>query len=56
MSLSLCLFDLQLSSELHVELNPSGLPPPDAAPPLLAHCWQFLSRTALSARAPSMIS
>ena len=33
-----------------------GLAPPGTAPPLLITSWQFLSRTALSARAPSFIS
>jgi hypothetical protein len=44
------------SSELHVELQPSGLAPPGTAPPQLSHRWQFSFRTALPARAPSLIS
>jgi len=47
---------LDWASELHVEQQPSGLPPPGVAPPQLSHCWQFSFRTALPARAPSLIS
>lgn len=35
---------------------PNGPAPPGAAPPELSHCWQFFFRTALPARAPSLIS
>ena len=42
--------------EFHVALHPSGLAPPGVAPPQLSHCWQFAFRTALLARAPSLIS
>jgi len=35
---------------------PSGLPPPGAAPPQFAQSWHFAFRTALPARAPSLIS
>jgi hypothetical protein len=34
----------------------SGLPPPGTAPPQLSPHWQFSFRTALSPRAPSLIS
>ena len=47
---------LEWASELHAEPHPSGLAPPGTAPPLLSHCWQFSFRTALPARAPSLIS
>jgi hypothetical protein len=50
-----CWFGLEWTSELHVELQPSGLPPPGTAPPQLSHRWQFSFRTALPARAPSVI-
>ena len=43
-------------SELHVERQPSGLAPPGTAPPQLSARWQFSFRTALPARAPSLIS
>ena len=46
---------LDWASELNVERQPSGLAPPGTAPPL-SHCWQFFFRTALPARAPSLIS
>lgn len=42
--------------ELHVAQHPSGLAPPGVAPPQLSHRWQFSFRTALPARAPSLIS
>jgi hypothetical protein len=44
------------ASELRVEPPSSGLAPPGTAPPQLSHCWQFAFRTALPARAPSLIS
>ena len=47
---------LEWASELHAEPHPSGLAPPGTAPPQLSHCWQFSFRTALPARAPSLIS
>lgn len=47
---------LGLTSEPLVEEQPSGLAPPGTLPPQLSHCWQFSSRTALPARAPSLIS
>jgi len=34
----------------------TGPSPPGTAPPQLSHCWQFSFRTALPARAPSLIS
>jgi hypothetical protein len=43
-------------SELHVAPPPSGLAPPGTAPPQFSHNWQFSFRTALPARAPSLIS
>ena len=52
----LSVLGLDLVSELHVERHPSGLAPPGTAPPQLSHCWQFSFRTALPARAPSLIS
>jgi len=52
----LCLPGLEWASAPHVELQPSGLAPPGAAPPQLARTWQFSFRTALPARAPSLIS
>jgi hypothetical protein len=51
-----CLLALGLISELHTELQPSGLAPPGTAPPQLSHRWQFSFRTALPAREPSLIS
>ncbi len=36
--------------------NHSGLSPPGTAPPELPHIWQFSFRTALPARAPSLVS
>jgi hypothetical protein len=51
----LCLLDFW-TSELHTELQPSGLAPPGTAPPQLSHRWQFSFRTALPARAPTLIS
>jgi hypothetical protein len=51
-----CALGSDWASELHVELRPSGLPPPGVAPPQLSHRWQFSFRTALPARAPSLIS
>lgn len=50
------LLDLGWTSELHVDLQPSGLAPPGTAPPQLSHRWQFFFRTALPPRAPSLIS
>ena len=47
---------LESVSEFHVDPQPSGLAPPGTAPPQLSHGWQFSSRTALPARAPSLIS
>jgi hypothetical protein len=44
------------TSEFHIAPPPSGLPPPGPAPPQLSHRWQFALRTALPARAPSLIS
>jgi hypothetical protein len=51
-----CALGLDWTSELHVELQPSGLAPPGTAPPQLSRRWQFSFRTALPARAPSLIS
>ena len=51
-----CLLGFDSASELHVERQPSGLAPPGTAPPQLSHRWQFSFRTALPARAPSLIS
>jgi hypothetical protein len=56
MPILFCAPGLDWTSEFHVELHPSGLAPPGPAPPHLSHCWQFSSRTALPARAPSRIS
>src|SRR5438093_11872788 len=52
----ICVLHLGWTSERHVELQPSGLPPPGTAPPQLSQRWQFSFRTALPARAPSLIS
>ena len=51
-----CSLGFDLASELHVERQPSGLAPPGVAPPQFSHRWQFSFRTALPARAPSLIS
>jgi hypothetical protein len=51
-----CLLGFDWTSELHVEIQPSGLAPPGPAPPCLSHRWQFAFRTALPPRAPSLIS
>lgn len=51
-----CALGLNGTFELHVEPQPSGLPPPGPAPPELSHRWQFEFRTALPARAPSLVS
>lgn len=51
-----CSIGLDWSSELKAECHPSGLAPPGTAPPQLSHRWQFSFRTALPARAPSLIS
>lgn len=51
-----CALGLDWASELHVEPQPSGLAPPGTAPPQFSHRWQFSFRTALPARAPSLIS
>jgi hypothetical protein len=51
-----CALGLDWSSELHAAPHPSGLAPPGAAPPQFSHRWQFSFRTALPARAPSLIS
>jgi hypothetical protein len=51
-----CAPGLDWVSELHIEQQPSGLAPPGTAPPPLSHSWQFSFRTALPARAPSLIS
>ena len=51
-----CLFGLEWDWRLHVVCHPSGLAPPGTAPPQLSHRWQFDFRTALSPRAPSLIS
>jgi len=56
MPMLFCALGLDWTSELHGEQQPSGLPPPGVAPPQLSHCWQFSFRTALPARAPSLIS
>jgi len=52
----LCLLGFNSPSELHGGRQPSGLAPPGTAPPQLSHRWQFSFRTALPARAPSLIS
>ncbi|NOS70771.1 MAG: hypothetical protein HOP33_12665 [Verrucomicrobia bacterium] len=49
-------FGLEWTSEFHVGHLPSGLAPPGTAPPQLSNRWQFSFRTALLARAPSLIS
>jgi len=51
-----CALGLNWTSELYIEQQPSGLAPPGTAPPQLSHGWQFSFRTALPARAPSLIS
>jgi len=51
-----CLVGFGWASEHNIELRPSGLSPPGTAPPQLSHRWQFAFRTALPARAPSLIS
>jgi len=51
-----CLLGFDSASEFHVERQSSGLAPPGTAPPQLSHRWQFSFRTALPARAPSLIS
>lgn len=51
-----CALGLEWSSEFHAESHPPGLPPPGTAPPQFSHHWQFSFRTALPARAPSLIS
>ena len=56
MPMLFCAFGLNWASELHPEPQPSGLAPPGTAPPQLSHRWQFSFRTALPARAPSLIS
>jgi hypothetical protein len=56
MPMLFCVLGLNWVSELHVERQPSGLAPPGTAPPQFSHCWQFSFRTALPARAPSLIS
>jgi hypothetical protein len=37
-----------------VEMSLEGPAPPGVAPPDLIHCWNFVHRTALAARAPSI--
>ena len=51
-----CLSVLDVTSELQVAREPSGLAPPGTAPPQFSHRWQFSFRTALPARAPSFAS
>jgi len=51
-----CWLGLKWTSHLHVELQPSGIPPPGTAPPQFSQRWQFSFRTALPARAPSLFS
>jgi hypothetical protein len=51
-----CLVGLGSAPEHGIELRPSGLSPPGTAPSYLSHRWQFSLRTALPARAPSLIS
>ena len=51
-----CARALSDAAELHSEPEASGLAPPGVAPPQLSHRWQFSFRTALPARAPSLIS
>jgi len=52
----ICSAGFDWASEPDVEPQPSGLAPPGTAPPQYAHCWHFSFRTALPARAPSLIS
>jgi hypothetical protein len=47
---------LNWASERHIELHPAGLAPPGTAPPPHSQHWQFSFRTALPARAPSLIA
>ena len=56
MPMLFCVLGLNWVSELHVAPPPSGLAPPGTAPPQLSQYWQFASRAALPARAPSLIS
>lgn len=50
-------YSLSVAALIETSLTlPSGLAPPGTAPPQLSHCWQFSFRTALPARAPSLIS
>jgi hypothetical protein len=49
-------FGLEWTSEFPAARQSSGLDPPGTAPPQLSHRWQFSFRTALPARAPSLIS
>ena len=51
-----CGLDLNWTSGLHIDPQPSGLAPPGTAPPQLSCCWQFSFRAALPARAPSFAS
>jgi hypothetical protein len=51
-----CALGLNWVSEVHVECQPSGLAPPGTVPPQLSNRWQFAFRTALPARAPSLVS
>ena len=56
MPILFCALGLNWAAEFRVEQQPSGLALPGAAPPQLSHRWQFAFRTALPARAPSLIS
>ena len=51
-----CAVGLERAAVFHAELPASGLAPPGTAPPQLSQHWQFSFRTALPARAPSLIS
>jgi hypothetical protein len=56
MPLLFCAPGLNWTCDLDAESDSSGLSPPGTAPPQLLHRWQFSFRTALPARAPSLIS
>lgn len=51
-----CAFALNWATEWNADLYLAGLPPPVTASQHLLHRWQFSLRTALPARASSLIS
>ena len=54
--LLICFLGLESDLGLHVVRYPTGLAPPGTAPPQFSTHWQFSFRTALPARAPSLVS